>query len=258
MTGAKSEAQITRWVDRMAPDGWRRLLPFLQRDPRTGVRRLAQRLARRLAALEEESLKDDELRTFDASLVPSGGKVAGVDEVGRGALAGPLVAAAVLLRPGTRLLGLDDSKRLTPNRRESLVSPILRSALAWSIAVATPQEIDRRGIGRLNRTLLARAAMGLPVIPDLLVVDAFRLEDYPLRQHPVIGADRQSQSVAAASVLAKVVRDRMMARLGEEAYPGYGFEGHVGYGASTHVEALKTMGPTLIHRHSFLGFLDDL
>lgn len=246
-------AKVAALSEGLSPESLRRLAAYLQEDERTGGRALARELGRRIHAIDRARARDETLRRFDAAFGRP--RIAGVDEVGRGALAGPLVAAAVVLRPGTPLLGLDDSKRLTVRQREGLFGPILRSAAAWCIAVATPNAIDCAGMGQANRHLLTQAALGLGFPPDLLIVDAFRLPDYPWEQYPTKRADAKSQAVAAASVVAKVVRDRMMTALGENDVPGYGFEHHVGYASSGHVRALRAMGASLLHRRSFLGFL---
>jgi len=250
-----SLSRVQALAERLSPEGLNLLAARLERDGRKGGRDLAREIRRRIQMMEEAIRKDASLRFFDASF---GVRIlAGADEVGRGALAGPLVAAAVILRPSMPILGLDDSKRLSALRRERLVPEILAACRAWCIAFVTPQAIDREGMGVANRRLLASAAMGLPLTPDLLLVDAMALPDYPHPQRGIIKADSRSQTVAAASVLAKVVRDRMMAALAEEDFPGYGFESHVGYASQGHVRSLRAMGITALHRRSFLGFLDE-
>jgi ribonuclease HII len=184
--------------------------------------------------------------------------VAGADEVGRGALAGPLVAAAVLLEPEALtpadrrdLRPLDDSKCCTPAVREALVPVICRVARSVSVVALSCHEVDDRNIHQANLKALARALDGLTAPPDaLLLSDGFRL---PMLERPhrrVIGGDRTSAAVAAASIVAKVVRDRAM-RAAAERYPGYGFEDHVGYTTPTHRDALRRLGPSPIHRRSF-------
>ncbi len=176
--------------------------------------------------------------------------VAGVDEAGRGPLAGPVVAAAVILTPDTVLLGLDDSKRLSPARREALAPEIRRVAVAWSVAVVDVAEIDRLNIAQAAFEAMRRAVRGLGVAPDHLLVDGFPLPGAPCPQEGIVGGDRLSHSIAAASVLAKVERDRLMDALSRE-YPGYGFEIHKGYPTLAHREALLRLGPSAVHRRSF-------
>lgn len=182
--------------------------------------------------------------------------VAGIDEVGRGSLAGPVVAAAVILRPGTRLSGVNDSKLLTPEQREALLRPILRSARAWGFGAAGADEID--GINILNATRLAmrRAVEALHVQPDHLLIDAVTLSGFPYSQTAIIKGDRISVSIAAASVLAKVVRDRAMVYF-DRMYPGFGFASHKGYATSEHLRAVALKGPCPIHRLTFRGVLEE-
>ncbi len=176
--------------------------------------------------------------------------VAGVDEAGRGPLAGPVVAAAVILPPGARLPGLDDSKRLAPARRAELAPLIRAVAVAWCVAVVDVDYIDRHNIARAACEAMRRAVAGLAPAPDYLLVDGFPLPGAPFPQQGIVGGDRLSASIAAASVLAKVERDRIMEELAL-IYPGYGFETHKGYPTAAHREALRRLGPSPVHRRSF-------
>jgi ribonuclease HII len=176
--------------------------------------------------------------------------VAGVDEVGRGPLCGPVVTAAVILDPARPIRGLNDSKKLTEARREALFDEIQEKALAWCIARAEVDEIDRLNI--LHATMLAmqRAVEGLSVIPKLALIDGNRCPKLAVPSAPVIGGDSQVPAIAAASILAKVSRDREMRAL-DLIYPGYGLAGHKGYPTPAHLEALQRLGATPIHRRSF-------
>ncbi len=176
--------------------------------------------------------------------------VAGVDEVGRGPLCGPVVTAAVILDPSRPILGLNDSKKLTEARREALFDEIREKALAWCIARAEVEEIDRLNI--LHATMLAmqRAVEGLSVTPKLALIDGNRCPKLAVPFAPVVQGDSQVPAIAAASILAKVSRDREMQEM-EAQYPGYGIGGHKGYPTPVHLEALKRLGPTPIHRRSF-------
>ena len=186
--------------------------------------------------------------------------VAGCDEAGRGPLAGPVVAAAVILDPKRIPRGLDDSKKLTPERREILYHRICARAEV-AIAVASRERIDRDNILRASLWALARAVAGLPVRPQLVFVDGRDRIDVGCDCTAVIGGDAAVLSIAAASIVAKVTRDRLMTRLGL-AHPGYGFERHMGYSVPEHARALASLGPTEHHRRSFapvaakLGILD--
>lgn len=176
--------------------------------------------------------------------------VAGVDEVGRGPLCGAVVTAAVILDPGRPILGLNDSKKLTEARREALFDEIREKALAWCIARAEVEEIDRLNI--LHATMLAmqRAVEGLAVTPKLALIDGNRCPKLAVPSAPVVKGDSRVPAIAAASILAKVSRDREMLEM-DRLYPGYGIAGHKGYPTPVHLEALKRLGPTPIHRRSF-------
>ncbi len=176
--------------------------------------------------------------------------VAGVDEVGRGPLCGPVVTAAVILDPLRPIHGLNDSKKLSEARREALYEEICAKALAWCIARAEVEEIDRLNI--LGATMLAmqRAVEGLAVMPKLALIDGNRCPKLAGPSAPVIGGDAQVPAIAAASILAKVSRDREMQAL-DLIYPGYGIAAHKGYPTPVHLEALQRLGPTPIHRRSF-------
>ena len=179
------------------------------------------------------------------------GLICGVDEAGRGPLAGPVCAAAVILPPETELPGLNDSKKLSEKRREQLFPEIQRIALAWSVAFASVEEIEERNI--LGATMLAmnRAIDGLSLTPDLALIDGNRNKEIEVPSRCVVHGDARCASIAAASILAKVSRDHLMLELARE-YPQYGFEKHKGYGTRAHYAALREYGPCPAHRPSFL------
>ena len=179
-------------------------------------------------------------------------RVAGVDEVGRGALAGPLVAAAVILPPDAGIPGLRDSKLCTPLQREGLAEQILQIALAYAVVRVQPSKIDRAGLQRCNLQALRRALKNLSLTPDYVLIDGFRMKRLQWPGLAVKKADAVSKNVAAASIVAKVHRDRSMRRY-HRRHPQYGFSTNVGYGTSEHWEALKRFGPSPIHRLSFYG-----
>ena len=182
--------------------------------------------------------------------------ICGTDEAGRGPLAGPVVAGACILPEGLILPGLDDSKKLTEKKREKLYEIITTdSRILWAVAEASPEEIDAMNI--LNASLLAmrRAIAKLPVTPDFVLVDGNMERGFPLPCRAVVGGDGISQSIAAASILAKVTRDRMCADFDRD-YPEYGFAGHKGYPTPAHKLAVYRYGPCPLHRKSFLGFLE--
>lgn len=177
--------------------------------------------------------------------------ICGVDEAGRGPLAGPVCAAAVILPPHTRIPGLNDSKKLTDKKRRELFPVICEQALAYGIGMATEQEIDEINILQATFLAMQRAMDGLQVRPDLALIDGNRQKDFGLPVKTVVKGDSLSANIAAASVMAKVTRDDLMIRQAEQ-FPEYGFEIHKGYGTKAHYAALEQYGPSPIHRMTFL------
>lgn len=176
--------------------------------------------------------------------------VAGVDEAGRGPLAGPVTAAAVMLDPDWPIAGLADSKRLSAARREALETEIQARALAWAVASASPAEIDALNILQASLLAMRRAVLGLGRVPDLALVDGNRCPALECPVQAIVGGDGKVAAIAAASILAKVARDRELVRL-DALYPGYGLAGHKGYPTADHLAALRALGPSPIHRRSF-------
>jgi ribonuclease HII len=176
--------------------------------------------------------------------------VAGVDEVGRGPLAGPVVAAAVILDPDRPLDGLDDSKKLTELRREELAGLIKENALAWAVGRAEVEEIDDINILQASLLAMRRAVTGLKPAPEHALIDGNQCPRLPCTSEPIVGGDGTVPAISAASILAKVARDREMVEWDAE-YPGYGLARHKGYGTREHLEALRKLGPTPLHRRSF-------
>src|SRR5262245_55856154 len=176
--------------------------------------------------------------------------VAGVDEVGRGCLAGPVVAGAVILQPDHYVPGVADSKVLTAADRESLYGEICGAAVAWHVSIIAPAEIDRINIHRASLQAMRDAIMALVPLPSFVLVDGFRVPDLLMPQRPVIGGDRRSTAIAAASILAKVTRDRLMAEL-HALDPRYGFDQHKGYATRAHLDAVGRFGYSAVHRRTF-------
>lgn len=176
--------------------------------------------------------------------------VAGVDEVGRGCLAGPVMAGAVVLDPGRHIPGLADSKALTELARERLFDEIACKAVAWAVASVEPAEIDTINIHQATLQAMRRAVLALAPLPDAVLVDAFRIPSLPMAQRGVVKGDRQCAAIAAASIVAKVTRDRLMNRLhGDD--PRYGFDRHKGYATAGHLSAVSRFGYSGVHRRSF-------
>lgn len=191
------------------------------------------------------------MRRAEARLAGEGTTVAGVDEAGRGPLAGPVVAAAVVLAGGGRWSGLNDSKQMTPDVRERIFARVLAEARAFSWAVIGPRAIDRLNIRRASLRAMGKAVTNLRVHPDLVLVDGDSLiPGVTLPQQAIIAGDARMLSIAAASVVAKVVRDRIMERL-DRVYPQYGFARHKGYGTPEHLQILGARGPCALHRYSY-------
>ena len=176
--------------------------------------------------------------------------IAGVDEVGRGALAGPIVAAAVIMPASPRLPDIDDSKKLTPKKRQAAYQPITRTALAWSIGIQSAQTIDQIGIQAANKRAMHLALGSLSVMPDYILVDALNI-GLATPNEAIIHGDQRIYCIATASIIAKVTRDAMMVMLAKH-YPVYGFDRHKGYGSAQHCELIRQHGASTIHRRSFL------
>jgi len=226
-------------------------LAALRRDPRRGARELGERLERRRSAEAAEAERLEKLFARRARMFDEGVRcVAGVDEVGMGPLAGPVVAVAVILREDVDLAGLRDSKQMTRASREKLALRIREQAVACAAGKVQPAEIDQLNIHRAGLEAMRRAVMGLDVAPDHVLVDARTIPEIASPQTAIVGGDASDGSIAAASVVAKVHRDAIMRHLAER-YPGYGFEQNMGYGTEAHLAALQRLGPSPVHRHSF-------
>lgn len=221
-----------------------------EQDQRSGVRRLAESAEKKLAALEKEKQRIEKLRTYEKTY----GEyefICGIDEAGRGPLAGPVVAGAVILPKDCRILYINDSKQLTEKKREELYDIIVAEAVSCGVGYASPERIDEINILQATYEAMREALAKLTVRPDILLNDAVTIPGVEIRQVPIIKGDAKSITIGAASILAKVTRDRLMADY-EKVFPGYGFGGNKGYGSAAHIEALKKYGPTPIHRRSFI------
>lgn len=202
-----------------------------------------ERLEKELARLEAMTQYEKEYEAY--------AYVCGIDEAGRGPLAGPVAAGAVILPKDCRILYLNDSKKLSEKRREELFEEIKEKAAAWSVGIVSPARIDDINILQATYEAMGDAVGRLGVTPDVLLNDAVTIPGLPMKQVPIIKGDAKSLSIAAASVLAKVTRDHMMAEY-EEMFPGYGFAKHKGYGTAAHIQAIRELGPCPIHRRSFI------
>ncbi len=226
-------------------------LRALRADPRAGARQLALQLERRRVRASAERRRQRVLFRVECRARASGAAcIAGIDESGMGPLAGPVVAAAVVLPPRVWLDGLDDSKRLTPARRQRLYDEIRSAAIALGVGWATPSEVDALNVYQAGLAAMRRALDDLGLEPDLVLVDARRLPNLSVPQRAITRGDQHVGSIAAASVVAKVYRDAWMSDL-ERRHPGYGFSRNAGYGTAEHLRALRERGPTPVHRFSF-------
>lgn len=205
--------------------------------------------------LEKERLEAERLqamRAYERQYENDCEFICGIDEAGRGPLAGPVVAAAVILPKGLVIPYVNDSKKLTEKRREQLYPEIMEKAVAVGVGVVSPQRIDEINILQATYEAMREAIAQLTVRPDILLNDAVRIPLVDIPQVPIIKGDAKSISIACASVIAKVTRDRMMVQY-DALYPAYGFAGHKGYGSAAHIAALRENGPCPIHRRSFIG-----
>jgi ribonuclease HII len=223
----------------------------LRGDPRAGAKAILDAIARRRAGNRSEGQRLRKLLQFESALWGAGVlHVAGVDEAGMSPLAGPVSAAAVIFAPGSRIPGVDDSKKLDAATRDRLAVEIKGRAVAWSVAFAEVEEIDRINIYWAGLLAMRRAVEGLSVAPEHILLDARRLKELKAPQQAIVKGDTKSLTIAAASILAKTARDALMRALDAE-YPGYGFARHKGYPVREHVAALARLGACPVHRRSF-------
>lgn len=220
------------------------------KDERKGVQTALKQLQKRVDAKQALKERFVKMSEFENKVTEAGYQfIAGIDEVGRGPLAGPVVAAAVILDRNDPIIGLDDSKKLSLKKRTELFREINEKAIAIGIGVVDAAEIDQLNILQATKKAMNQAVENLMPAPDFLLIDAERL-DNQIPQESIIKGDLRSNSIAAASIIAKVMRDETMATYGEE-FPGYDFASNVGYGTKAHLEGLEAHGPTPIHRKSF-------
>lgn len=219
-------------------------------DNRSGVTALVTKARKRLEAYEQELARTEKMKEYEKRYAQYT-YICGIDEVGRGPLAGPVVAGAVILPKDCDILYLNDSKQLSEKKREELNELILEKAIATGIGVVSPKRIDEINILQATYEAMRQAIANLPVQPQLLLNDAVTIPQITIPQVPIIKGDAKSISIAAASIIAKVYRDRLMVQY-DEVFPGYGFAGNKGYGAKAHIDAIRELGPTPIHRRSFI------
>ena len=221
-----------------------------QEDPRNGVQKLVASAQKKLDALEKEKQRIENLKKYEKEYAGYT-YICGIDEVGRGPLAGPVVAGAVILPKDCNILYINDSKQLSEKKREELYDEIMEKAVSVGVGYATPQRIDEINILQATYEAMRQAVNKLSVCPDILLNDAVRIPGLSMQQVPIVKGDAKSVSIAAASIIAKVTRDRLMMEY-DKAMPQYHFAANKGYGSAEHIEALAVYGASPIHRRSFI------
>lgn len=219
-------------------------------DDRAGVKKLVSAYRKKEEALQKERMRLEDMRSFEHKY-STYSLICGIDEAGRGPLAGPVVAGAVILPKDCEILYLNDSKKLSSAKREALYEEIMEKAEAVGVGMASPARIDEINILQATYEAMREAVDNLGVTPELLLNDAVTIPDVSIPQVPIIKGDAKSVSIAAASIIAKVTRDRLMVQY-DKILPGYGFARHKGYGSKDHIEAIRRLGPTPIHRQTFI------
>ena len=241
----KSVKEIKEIVENLNEDQYGEYIDILNEDSRKSVQNIAKSLIKKLDKIKKEEERLEFINTFENEGYANGYLyIGGVDEAGRGPLAGPVVASVVVFEKGTKIPYINDSKKLSEAKREELFDIIKEQALDYGIGIVDNEEIDE--YNAMNKALNA-----LKKKPDYLLLDAVTIPDLDIKQFPIIKGDAKSISIAGASILAKVTRDRLMYKY-DEIYPQYGFKHHKGYGTKEHYEAIEKYGITPIHRKSFL------
>lgn len=246
----KSIAQIKKEFEQAGPGQREALYARYGLDERYGVQRLISGYRKKEEALNAERERLAAMRAYERKY--SGYRlICGIDEAGRGPLAGPVAAGAVILPADCEILYLNDSKKLSPAKREALYDEIMDKAEAVGVGMASPARIDEINILQATYEAMRAAVKNLGTSPDLLLNDAVTIPGLEITQVPIIKGDAKSVSIAAASIIAKVTRDRLMEEY-DKILPGYGFAKHKGYGSKEHIEAIRRLGPTPIHRQTFI------
>ena len=257
MRKAAQIQEIYRKTDKTDEAALRSFIREYGDDPRAGIQKLAQGAGKALERIGQERERLEQMRSYERDCIQKGYTyICGIDEAGRGPLAGPVVAGAVILPQDCEIFGLNDSKKLSEKRREELYEEITEKALAWGAGVIGPARIDEINILQADYEAMCEAIGQLKVMPQILLNDAVTIPQVRIPQISIIHGDARSVSIAAASIIAKVTRDRMMVEY-DSLFPEYGFAEHKGYGTAAHYTALKKYGPCMIHRKTFLKNLDE-
>ena len=242
--------EIKSEIQAAEPGEYAALFEKYKEDTRSGVRKLLEQLHKKEEAYQKELLRTEKMKEFERKYEDLG-YVCGIDEVGRGPFAGPVVAAAVILPKDCDILYLNDSKKLSEKKRELLYDEIYEKAVAIGIGMSSEEVIDEINILQATYKAMQQAISKLSIKPDLLLNDAVTIPDVEIEQVPIIKGDAKSASIAAASIVAKVTRDRMMKEY-DTIYPGYDFAKNKGYGTKAHIEGIKKQGICDIHRRTFV------
>ncbi|HBA97064.1 MAG TPA: ribonuclease HII [Lachnospiraceae bacterium] len=219
-------------------------------DGRKGVQQLIAKFKREEEKLNAELKRLETMKVFEKKY-SSYKLIAGIDEAGRGPLAGPVAAGAVILPENCRILYLNDSKKLSASKRDELFDEIKEKAVAYGVGIVSPERIDEINILQATLEAMEKAVKAMDIEPDMLLIDALTIPALPYKQTGIVKGDAKSVSIAAASIIAKVTRDRIMMDI-DKIYPEYGFASHKGYGSKAHIEALKKYGPCPVHRKTFI------
>lgn len=247
----KSISEIKKELEQIPLEELSACMVQYESDERKGVQAILASCQKKLEKEEKEQLRLDTMLKYERSYAACQ-HICGIDEAGRGPLAGPVVAGAVILPVDCKIRYLNDSKKLSAARREELFDEIMDKAVAAAVGIVSPARIDEINILQATYEAMRQAIGKLSVTPDLLLNDAVTIPQVDISQVPIIKGDAKSMSIAAASILAKVTRDRLMVEY-DKVMPEYGFAGHKGYGSAAHIEALKKYGPSPIHRKTFIG-----
>lgn len=247
---SKSIREIQKEFEQAVPEVRKLLSEEYASDERAGVQNLIAKYKKQEEKLQEERRRLEQMRFFERQY-PDCAYICGIDEAGRGPLAGPVAAGAVVLPKDCEILYLNDSKKLSAKKREALYDEIMDKAVAVGLGMVSPARIDEINILQATYAAMRTAVGELQVVPEVLLNDAVTIPQIEISQVPIIKGDAKSVSIAAASIIAKVSRDRLMAEY-DRIFPEYGFADHKGYGSTAHIEALKKYGPCPIHRMSFL------
>lgn len=247
---AKSMKEIRLEFEKAGWEEYAMLFQIYEDDERAGVRQLIEKYRRKEEKLLLEKKRIRQMMRYEEEYAACQ-YICGIDEVGRGPFAGPVVAGAVILPKGCEILYVNDSKQLSAKKREELYDVIMEKAIAVGIGASSPARIDEINILQATYEAMQKAVAELKTVPDLLLNDAVTIPGIEIPQVPIIKGDEKSISIAAASIIAKVTRDRMMEEY-DKLLPGYGFAANKGYGSAEHIRALQKLGPSPIHRRSFV------